>query len=44
MRNKNHRRLSFSMLSLLVGLGAVALFTLTRELPSLRRYMRIRSM
>ena len=44
MRNKNHKRLSFSMISLLVGLGAFALITLTRELPAMRRYWRIKNM
>ncbi|MDB5217261.1 MAG: hypothetical protein JWO86_5188 [Myxococcaceae bacterium] len=44
MRNKNHRRLSFSMLGLLVGAAAFALITFSRELPAMRRYLRIRSM
>jgi len=44
MRNKNQKRLSFSMVGLLVGLAAIGLITFSRELPAMRRYLRMRSM
>ena len=44
MRYRNHKRLSFSMTGLLVGLAVLGLITITRELPAMRRYLRMRSM
>jgi hypothetical protein len=44
MKHRNQKRLSSSMIGLLVSLAVIGLFTFTRELPSLRRYLRIRSM
>lgn len=44
MRYRNHKRMSFAMTSLLVGLGVLGLFMFSHELPAMRRYMRMRSM
>ena len=44
MRYRNHKRMSFTMTGLLVGLAVLGLITFSRELPAMRRYLRIRSM
>lgn len=44
MMHRAQKRLSFSMTGLLVGLAVLGVITLTRELPAMRRYIRMRSM
>jgi hypothetical protein len=44
MRRRKHLQLSRGMIGLLVGLGALGLFVLLRELPSMRRYLRMERM
>jgi len=44
MKQRTHRHLSRSMLAFLIGLGAVGLFILGRELPAFRRYLRMERM
>ena len=44
MRNNTHKRLSFSMTGLLVGLAVLGVIAITRELPAMRRYIRMRNM